>query len=66
MMVSHVITRPNNTLLPAFWPCGRHAEYIMFRKEEERNVLFNDALNTFYLLLYGVGHMVKDHGYYET
>ena len=29
------------------------------RKEE--NVLFNDALNTFYLRLYGVGHMVKDH-----
>ena len=25
------------------------------------NVLFNDALNTFYLLLYGVRHMVKDH-----
>ena len=23
--------------------------------------LFNDALNTFYLELYGVGHMVKDH-----
>ena len=23
--------------------------------------LFNDALNTFYLRLYGVGHMVKDH-----
>ena len=29
------------------------------RKEE--HVLFNDALNTFYLLLYGVIHMVKDH-----
>ena len=29
------------------------------RKEE--NVLFNDALNTFYLRLYGVKHMVKDH-----
>ena len=32
------------------------------RKEE--NVLFNDALNTFYLRLYGVGlygYMVKDH-----
>ena len=28
---------------------------------EEGNVLFNDALNTFYLRLYGVGHMVKDH-----
>ena len=25
------------------------------------NVLFNDALNTFYVRLYGVGHMVKDH-----
>ena len=33
------------------------------RKEgrKEGNVLFNDALNTFYLRLYGVGHMVKDH-----
>ena len=27
---------------------------------KEGNVLFNDALNTFYLLLYGVGQMVKD------
>ena len=27
----------------------------------ERNVLFNDALTTFYLRLYGVRHMVKDH-----
>ena len=27
----------------------------------ERNVLFNDALNTFYLRLYGARHMVKDH-----
>ena len=25
------------------------------------NVLFNDALNTFYLRLFGVRHMVKDH-----
>ena len=29
--------------------------------ERERNVLFNDALNTFYLRLYDVRHMVKDH-----
>ena len=29
---------------------------------KERNPLFNDALNTFYLRLYGVGHiMVKGH-----
>ena len=27
---------------------------------KERNVLFNDALNPFYLRLYGVRHMVKD------
>ena len=25
------------------------------------NVLFNDAFNTFYIRLYGVGHMVKNH-----
>ena len=28
---------------------------------KEGNVLFNDSLNTFYLRLYSVGHMVKDH-----
>ena len=28
---------------------------------KEGNVLFNDAINTFYLRLYGVKHMVKDH-----
>ena len=28
---------------------------------KEGNVLFNDALNAFYLRLYGVGHMVKYH-----
>ena len=28
---------------------------------KEGNVLFIDALNTFYLRLYAVGHMVKDH-----
>ena len=30
-------------------------------KRKEGNVSFNDALNTFYLRLYGVTHMVKDH-----
>ena len=30
----------------------------MIRKEG--NVLFNDALNTFYLRLYGITHMVKE------
>ena len=44
-------------------------EVVMFFNSEltvcerkEGNVLFNDALNAFYLRLYGVGHMVKDHG----
>ena len=32
-----------------------------YKREREKNVLFNDALNTFYLRLYGVRHMVKDH-----
>ena len=30
-------------------------------KTKEISVLFNDPLNTFYLRLYGVRHMVKDH-----
>ena len=34
---------------------------ILIVRRKEGNVLFNDALNTFYLLLYGVRHMVKDH-----
>ena len=29
--------------------------------ERKGSVLFNDTLNTFYLRLYGVRHMVKDH-----
>ena len=36
------------------------ARFLVLR-EREKNVLFNDALNTFYLRLYGVRHMVKDH-----
>ena len=42
-----------------FHGCG--LEYGWVNGEGERNVLFNDALNTFYLRLYGVRHMVKDH-----
>ena len=33
----------------------------IFQYMKEGNVLFNDTLNTFYLQLYGVRHMVKDH-----
>ena len=41
------------------WPVRSGPDWIIW--ERERNVLFNDALNTFYLRLYGVRHMVKDH-----
>ena len=34
---------------------------VMCVAARERNVIFNNALNTFYLRLYGVRHMVKDH-----
>ena len=34
---------------------------INIQREREKKVLFNDALNTFYLRLHGVRHMVKDH-----
>ena len=33
----------------------------MEEEEEEGNVLFNNTLNIFYLQLYGVRQMVKDH-----
>ena len=33
----------------------------VIKVRKEGNVLFNDTLNTFYLRLHGVRHMVKDH-----
>ena len=47
-------------LLNSEWPYLHLSSALLYR-ERERNVLFNDALNTFYLRLYGVRHMVKDH-----
>ena len=35
--------------------------YNRRKNTKEENVLFNDALNTFYLGLYGVRHMVKNY-----
>ena len=48
-------------VLPAV--TGRWIISLYSRRKED--VLFNDALNTFYLQLYGVGHMVKDHSHIE-
>ena len=40
---------------------GTRNRFITLEGRKEGNVLFNDALNTIYLRLYGVRHMVKDH-----
>ena len=37
-----------------------HQERSLTEQRKPGNVLFNDTLNTFYLRLYGVIHMVKD------
>ena len=59
-----------DSVLHAYFYCAKTNNFIKqvepifknrFGDERERNVLFNDALNTFYLRLYGVRHMVKDH-----
>ena len=42
--------------------CDEKLTAIIFKQGRKvGNVLFNDTLNTFYLQLYGVKHMVKDH-----
>ena len=43
------------TLLPRSYISLPHTH------RKEGNALFNDALNTFYLRLYGIGYMVNDH-----
>ena len=35
--------------------------YVHAKVLTEGSVLFNDVLSTFYLCLYGVGHMAKNH-----
>ena len=34
---------------------------LLDKRKERKCFLFNDALNTFYLRLYGIRHMVKNH-----
>ena len=38
-----------------------HSTHFIYGYMEGGNVLFSDALNTFYLRLYRVRHMIKDH-----
>ena len=46
---------------PSRTPSGNRGGAWRKEGRKDGNVLFNDALNTFYLRLYGVGHMVKYH-----
>ena len=50
-----------HVVLHIFFGTTTKLVYFLNKRERERNVLFNDALNTFYLRLYSVRHMVKDH-----
>ena len=43
---------------------GLRLSITIFQKEIKKFV-FNHAHNTFYLWLYGVGHMVKNHSHSE-
>ena len=50
MKSNHILTHPTNK----FRGVGRCQQLVM-----EGNILFNDAINTFYLRSYGVGHMLR-------
>ena len=60
-----VIYVQGKTIFKCFYYSAFNTFYLWLqgRKEgrKEGNVLFNDKLNTFYLRLYGITHMVKDH-----
>ena len=58
--VNHPVVKPRVLVHPRQGILGNIGRHFRER-DRERNVLFNDALNTFYLRLYGVRHMVKDH-----
>ena len=59
----HTYLHKNNKTAPRGIDPTTHQflSMLLTERERERNVLFNNALNTFYLWLYGVRHMVKDH-----
>ena len=56
------VRRPSPGCPPRSYTSGKSKQHShVNRGRKEGNVLFNDALNTFYLRLYGVRYMVKDH-----
>ena len=56
------VTVPHTSdLLLVFVFCVTTSTSFQDVLRKKGNVLFNNTLNTFYLLLHGVGHMVEDH-----
>ena len=52
--------------LTTYWLKEQKEKYVLEKhgkslNQEGRKFLFNDALNTFYLRLYGIRYIVKDH-----
>ena len=62
----HVQYIPYSVLAKVLQSRYTSSQYIHNGKERKGNVLFDLALNTFYLRLYGVGHMVNDLSDSET
>ena len=50
-----------NLIVHHFYKATWYKMFHVFWQRKEWNVLFNDALHTFYLWLYDIRHMVKDH-----
>ena len=67
---SIIHTMTHHTMSECFYPRATCCSFINvilvfrhfgYKKKEGKCFVFNDALNTFYLWLYDVSHMVKDH-----
>ena len=61
MVKDHYGRQKGNPLPPHVMPVVVHWLEREIVQWEEGNVLFNNTLNTFYLRLYGIRHMINDH-----
>ena len=55
------ITSKMNCATRATWELTPEKKLSLFHKRKEGNDSFNNTPNTFYLQLYGTGHIVDDH-----
>ena len=59
-------TTSESVILDLYTQISREETCCHEKLRKEGNLLFNNVLKTFYLWLYGIGHMVKDHSDSET